>query len=294
MRLVTFLAESGSRAGALLADDSVVDLSLEIGIASIQQLLDGGEPALESARQAIARQRAPLASRECRLLAPIPVPRRNVFCVGKNYREHAIEFGRSGFDAGAQGGDEVPVAPIVFSKPPSSVTGPGAEIPFDADPCGTLDYEGELAVVIGRGGRGISVAEAPAHVAGYTIVNDVTSRELQKRHKQWLLGKGADGFCPMGPALVTTDEIPDVGALRLVTRVNGEIRQEAHLRDLIFTVPELIETISRAITLQPGDVIATGTPRGVGIGFVPPRYLQRGDRVAVSIDGIGTLENEVV
>ena len=156
-----------------------------------------------------------------------------------------------------------------------------------------MDYEGELAVVIGRAGRGIRKAEALAHVFGYTIVNDVTARTLQHKHRQWILGKGIDGFCPMGPAILTADEVPDPGVLRLRTWVNGELRQDAPVSDLIFDIPTLIETISAGITLQPGDLIATGTPAGVGIGFQPPKFLKAGDVVRVEITGIGVLENPV-
>jgi 2-keto-4-pentenoate hydratase/2-oxohepta-3-ene-1,7-dioic acid hydratase in catechol pathway len=225
------------------------------------------------------------------LLAPLPRPPRNVFCVGKNYHEHAKEFASSGFDATAK--EVVPEAPVVFSKPPSAVIGPGAPIPSYLDPTDSVDYEGELAVVIGRGGRGIKRAGALGHVFGYTIVNDVTARTLQQRHRQWVLGKGIDGFCPMGPVIVTADEVPDPSRLKVRTWVNDELRQDESVASLIFDIPTLIETISAGITLEPGDVIATGTPYGVGIGFTPPRFLKPGDTVRIEIDGIGVLENPV-
>lgn len=235
----------------------------------------------------------PRIAASARLLAPIPNPVRNIFCIGKNYREHAREFGQSGFDGGATGGSEVPDFPIIFSKATTSVIGPDAPVPSAADPYGTVDYEGELGVIIGVGGKAISRAEAARHVFGYTIINDVTAREVQKLHKQWVLGKGADGFCPMGPVAVTADEVVDVTALHLRTSVNGELRQSAVVADLIFDIPTLIETISRYITLVAGDIIATGTPAGVGIGFDPPRFLQPGDNVTVSISGIGELRNPI-
>jgi 2-keto-4-pentenoate hydratase/2-oxohepta-3-ene-1,7-dioic acid hydratase in catechol pathway len=225
-----------------------------------------------------------------RLLAPLR-PRRNIFCVGKNYHEHAHEFARSGFDSSAASG-AVPEHPIIFSKVPETVIGPGDTIRFDPAVSPAIDYEGELALVIGRGGRGIRKADALSHVWGYTIVNDVTARDWQGRLKQWLVGKSFDTFCPMGPWLVTADEI-DLGDTRLRTWVNGELRQDANTRDLIFDVPTLIETISAGVTLLPGDVISTGTPVGVGIGFTPPKYLVHGDVVAIEIDGIGRLENRV-
>jgi 2-keto-4-pentenoate hydratase/2-oxohepta-3-ene-1,7-dioic acid hydratase in catechol pathway len=227
------------------------------------------------------------------LEAPIPRPERNVFCVGKNYREHATEFASSGFDASNSGAGAIPDVPVVFTKMPSSVIGPGKPIPAWMDPESSVDYEGELAVVIGKGGRAIASQDAMDHVFGYTILNDVTARCWQQQHKQWFLGKSLDGFCPKGPAIVTADEIGDIGKLELRTYVNGALRQRAKVGDLIFGIPELIESISRGITLVPGDVIATGTPAGVGIGFAPPKFLQAGDDVSIEIDILGKLQNPV-
>lgn len=224
------------------------------------------------------------------LEAPIPEPRRNVFCVGKNYREHAHEFSGSGYEAGAVKGAEVDAFPAVFTKPASCVVGPGATVSLHRGVTDEVDYEIELALVIGKKGRDIPRREAHEHVWGYTIVNDVTARDRQKRHKQWFLGKALDGFCPMGPWIATADEI-DPENLDLETRVNGEARQRANTRDLIFGIPELVETISAGLTLVPGDIIATGTPAGVGIGFNPPRFLKPGDVVTMTITGLGTLEN---
>jgi 2-keto-4-pentenoate hydratase/2-oxohepta-3-ene-1,7-dioic acid hydratase in catechol pathway len=225
------------------------------------------------------------------LEAPLPRPRRNIFCVGKNYYEHAHEFARSGFDSSAASG-AVPDAPIIFSKVPECVTGPSAPILIDPRASEAVDYEAELAVVIGKGGRGISREDALSHVFGYTIVNDVTARDLQGRHKQWLIGKSQDSFCPMGPWLVSADEI-DLGDTSVRCWVNGELRQDANTKALIFNVPTLIETLSKGLTLLPGDIIATGTPAGVGIGFNPPKYLRAGDVVRIEIAGIGVLENPV-
>ena len=292
MRLVTFrhAGRLEQRVGALREDGAVVDL------AATDPLLEGGMLALVAAEPAML-DRARAAARlgpavdDALLLAPIPRPPKNVFCVGKNYHEHAKEFAGSGFDAAAK--EVVPEAPVVFSKPPTSVIGPGELIPAHLDPTNSVDYEGELAVVIGRGGRGIRKADALSHVFGYTVVNDVTARTLQHRHRQWILGKGIDGFCPMGPAILTADEAPNPGALRLTTHVNGEKRQDAPVSDLIFDIPTLIEAISAGITLEPGDIIATGTPVGVGIGFDPPRFLKSGDVVRVEVAGIGVLENPV-
>ena len=224
---------------------------------------------------------APVALSTVDLLAPIPRPRRNVFCVGKNYHEHAREFAGSGFDtSSASAKDAVPTDPIIFTKVPECVIGPNAPIRMPVGVSEAIDYEAELAVVIGRGGRGIKAADAMSHVWGWTIVNDVTARDWQHRHKQWDMGKSFDTFCPMGPWLVSADECDGTDtAIRCF--VNGERRQDARTSDLIFDVPKLIETISAGITLYPGDLIATGTPVGVGIGFNPPKYLRAGDTLRV-------------
>ena len=226
------------------------------------------------------------------LLAPIAAPPHNIMCVGKNYHAHAHEFTKSGFDAGATAAEAVPDHPIIFTKPSSAISGPFDPIPLWPGLDEAVDYEAELAVVIGRGGRFIPRGEAMSHVFGYTVLNDVTARDLQRVHKQWFLGKGIDGFAPMGPWITTADEI-DGADLRVTCRVNGELRQDSSTSDLIFDIPGLIETISRSVTLAPGDVIATGTPEGVGVGFSPPRFLRDGDVVEVEISGIGAIRNTV-
>lgn len=228
---------------------------------------------------------------EVTLLAPIPRPHRNIFCVGKNYHEHAHEFASSGFDSSASKG-AIPEAPIVFSKLPETVIPPKAPITIDPSVSTAIDYEAELGVIIGKEGRSISKEAALDHVWGYTIINDVTARDLQGTHSQWLIGKSQDTFCPMGPWAVTRDAI-DLQDTEIKCWVNGELRQESNTRLLIFDVPTIIAAISNGITLKPGDVIATGTPAGVGIGFKPPKYLTEGDRVKVEISGIGHLENPV-
>ncbi len=232
----------------------------------------------------------PLAS--ATLFAPIDKPRRNIFCVGKNYHDHAEEFSKSGFDKSAQAGEHIPEAPVIFTKPASTIIGTGTRIPRHAGVTQQLDYEIEIGVVIGKAGRGIRKADALDHVFGYTIINDMTARDLQKLHRQWFLGKSLDGFCPMGPFLVTADEL-DASNIDVRCWVNGELRQESNSKRLIFDIPTLIETLSAGIELQPGDVIATGTPAGVGIGFNPPKFLQSGDVVRMEIPRIGILENEV-
>jgi 2-keto-4-pentenoate hydratase/2-oxohepta-3-ene-1,7-dioic acid hydratase in catechol pathway len=225
------------------------------------------------------------------LRAPIR-PRNNVMAVGKNFHEHAKEFADSGFDASAT--QTIPDHPIVFTKALTSLVGPGDAITLSADSTGTTDYEGELGVVIGARGTKIQKADAWEHVYGYTVINDVTARQVQKRHVQFFIGKSGATFCPMGPAIVTRDEIPDIESAWLRTTVNGDERQAAQIKDLIFDIPTLIASISDAVLLEPGDVIATGTPAGVGLGFNPPRFLQPGDVVDITIDGIGTLSNPVV
>ena len=226
------------------------------------------------------------------LLAPIAAPPHNVFCVGTNYRAHAHEFTRSGFDAGAAAAEAVPEHPIIFTKAAGAIAGPRSDIPLWPGLDAAVDYEAELVVVIGRPGRFIPRERALEHVFGYTVMNDVTARDLQRLHKQWFLGKAIDGFGPSGPWIVTADEI-DAANLRITCRVNGELRQDACTADLIFDVPTLIATISRSVTLAAGDMIATGTPEGVGIGFDPPRFLREGDVVEVEIAGIGGIRNTV-
>jgi 2-keto-4-pentenoate hydratase/2-oxohepta-3-ene-1,7-dioic acid hydratase in catechol pathway len=220
------------------------------------------------------------------LKAPVPHPARNIFCVGKNYAAHAAEIAKAGT------GPATPSFPIFFTKVPESVIGPGEPILIDPAVSTAIDYEGELAVIVGKAGRNIKAEEAMAHVWGYTIINDVTARDLQKRHSQWLIGKSQDTFCPMGPWAVTADEV-DLANTGLRTFVNGELRQDGNTRDFIFNVPMMIAAISNGITLNVGDIIATGTPSGVGLGFDPPRFLKPGDVVRIEIDGIGALENPV-
>jgi 2-keto-4-pentenoate hydratase/2-oxohepta-3-ene-1,7-dioic acid hydratase in catechol pathway len=230
----------------------------------------------------------PVALDDVRLEAPLPLPRRNIFCVGRNYQAHASELSDSVFRNSAA---KVDAWPIVFTKVPECVVGPGDEVRLPGEAISAqIDYEAELAVVIGKSGRNIRRGEAMSHVFGYTIVNDVTARDVQIRHQQWDLGKSFDTFCPMGPWIVTADEL-DGTRTRVRCWVNGELRQDGRTTDLIFDLPTLIETCSRGITLHAGDIIATGTPAGVGMGFTPPRYLQAGDVVRIEIDGLGVLEN---
>jgi 2-keto-4-pentenoate hydratase/2-oxohepta-3-ene-1,7-dioic acid hydratase in catechol pathway len=237
----------------------------------------------------VPRTLSPIPLAQVEIEAPIPQPRRNIFCVGKNYHEHAHEFARSGFDSSA-GAGAIPKHPIIFSKVPESVVANHARVLIDPSVSTAIDYEAELAVIIGKGGRGISKENALDHVWGYTIVNDVTARDLQGKYSQWLIGKSQDTFCPMGPWAVTRDEL-DLATTGIRCFVNEDLRQDSRISLLIFDIPTIIATLSQGITLKPGDIIATGTPVGVGIGFDPPKYLKAGDVVRIEIDGIGTLEN---
>lgn len=293
MKFITFSRNGVAHVGALMVGDTQVADLTEAGIASEMLDLIRGFGALRQKVETLLKAENVLPVDQVEILAPIPLPQRNIFCVGKNYYEHAAEFGSSGFDSGSVGGSEIPEYPIIFTKPPSSVIGPGVAIQSALDPYDSADYEAELAVVIGRAGRVSDSDDPMSFVFGYTILNDVTSRELQKRHKQWVLGKGIDTFAPMGPAIVTADAIPDVTKLTIELWVNGERRQSASIGDLIFDVPSLIRAIGRSITLQPGDIIATGTPAGVGIGFKPPKYLKPGDKVRIEVSLLGVLENPV-
>jgi 2-keto-4-pentenoate hydratase/2-oxohepta-3-ene-1,7-dioic acid hydratase in catechol pathway len=291
VRLVTFAARGKTGIGVLGDDGSVVDLAADPALpATMVDLVSLGSEGLVAAAS-VADSAQAIPPGDVRLLAPIR-PRNNVMAVGRNYRDHAGEFSASGFDASEK--KMIPDHPIIFTKAASSIIGPGDAIDVANDPLGTSDYEGELGVVLGPGGTRISRAEAWDHVYGYTVVNDVTARELQRQHVQFFIGKSPATYCPMGPCIVTRDEIPDITSRVLTTRVNGDLRQEAKIADLIFDIPTLVESISAAVLIEPGDVIATGTPAGVGIGMDPPVYLRSGDVVEVSIDGVGTLVNPVI
>jgi len=223
--------------------------------------------------------------------APLPAQRRNLFCVGRNYHAHAKELSASVFK---DNNADVGAWPIVFTKVPETVVGPNDDVVLPAaEISAQIDYEAELLVVIGKQGKNISRDKAMDHVFGYTIVNDVTARDVQMRHQQWDMGKSFDTFCPMGPWISTADAF-DGQNTRVRCWVNGELRQDGETTQLIFDIPTLIETCSRGITLYPGDVIATGTPAGVGMGLKPPQYLKAGDVVKIEIDGLGTIENRFV
>ncbi len=220
---------------------------------------------------------------EVRLHAPIPRPRKNVFCLGRNYAGHARELRH-----------DIPSAPIYFTKPPTAVVGPDEPISYPHGLTSRLDWEVELGVIVGVGGRELQPETALDHVFGYTVVNDISARDLQFRGPQWFKGKSLDGTCPMGPVVVTADEIPDPQALSLTLRVNGEPKQEASTGDMIFSVARILADLSAGMTLEPGDCIATGTPEGVGDGRTPPEYLRPGDVVEAEVERIGVLRNRIV
>jgi 2-keto-4-pentenoate hydratase/2-oxohepta-3-ene-1,7-dioic acid hydratase in catechol pathway len=286
MKVATFSIAGERRVGVVDSTAGTVsafDVPIDASQSGVMTLIERGAT-LPATLQPVALGRVDLE-------APLPQPRRNLFCVGKNYYDHAHEFSNSGFDSSAAQG-AVPEHPIIFSKVPQCVCAPGAPVQFDPRVSAAIDYEVELAVIIGKRGRHISRADALDYVWGYTIVNDVTARDLQGRYSQWLIGKSQDTFCPMGPYAVTKDEV-DLANTGVRTWINAELRQESNTAQLIFDVPAIIETLSAGITLLPGDIIATGTPAGVGIGFKPPRYLVDGDVMRMQIDGIGELVNPV-
>jgi 2-keto-4-pentenoate hydratase/2-oxohepta-3-ene-1,7-dioic acid hydratase in catechol pathway len=286
LRIATFQVGGERRVGVVDEQRQTVtpfDLSADEAQDGLLALID---------RDVLPRTLNPIPLREVTLEAPIPRPKRNIFCVGKNYHEHAKEFASSGFDSSAAQGT-VPQYPIIFSKVPECVVAHRAPVFFYKSVSSAIDYEAELAVIIGKGGRGISKKDALDHVWGYTIINDVTARDLQGKHSQWLIGKSQDTFGPMGPWAVTRDEI-DLQNCHVKCWINDELRQNSNTASLIFDVPTLIATISEGITLMPGDIIATGTPAGVGIGFKPPKYLVSGDVMKVEISGIGILENQLL
>lgn len=291
MRIATFAHQGHTRVGQLSADGqqlAVLDIDARRGaLALIEHLAAGGS---------LPARTATLPLADVQLLAPLPAQRRNLFCVGRNYHAHAKELQTSVFKDNAKAVD---AWPIVFTKVPETVVGPTADVQLPGAAITTqIDYEAELLIVIGPGGRNIRREDAMRHVWGYTIVNDVTARDVQMRHGQWDLGKSFDTFCPMGPWLVTADELDGTNTrVRCWVTPNGgtaELRQDARTTDLIFDIPTLIETCSRGITLKPGDVIASGTPAGVGMGMTPPRWLAHGDVVRIEIDGIGHIENRFV
>jgi len=295
MKLGTCLEQNTAHL-AVIENDSAVIPSLDPGISrpeyqSIQALIEAGPDAWRRLAQE-ARKAAPAARRaldQLKLTAPIPRPNKNIMCLGWNYAEHVAESATT-----AKARDlKTPEHAVVFTKNPTSVIGQGETIPQHAHVTQELDWEVELAVIIGRGGRSISAATALDHVFGYTIINDISARDLQFQHKQFFLGKSLDGACPMGPWIVTSDEIPDPQDLDLNCKVNDVVKQNSNTRFMIFNVAQIIEILSRGMPLEPGDIIATGTPSGVGFARSPAEFLKAGDTVQCEIERIGTLRNSV-
>jgi len=287
MRLLTYAAKkkgAAPRVGAMLGPDTFMDLR----VPDMLSVIESGRAGLLKIKRSLKKGKSiPLSS--VRVLAPIPRPRKNVFCVGWNYVEH--------FEEGAKARPnvvELPSHPTFFTKSPTTVNGPYDRIPLHAGVTGKVDWEVELGVIIGRGGINIKEADAMKHVFGYTVINDVSAREIQRRHgQQWFKGKSLDGHCPMGPWIVTADQVKDWWDLRVVTRVNGVIKQDSNTRHMYFKIPRIIAELSAGMTLEPGDIISTGTPAGVGHARTPPEFLKAGDVLETEIAGIGLLRNRM-
>ncbi len=291
MKLLTFQKNGQTGIGALVGTDQILDLAPILGAKTMIALIQAGPSALETIGAALqqAASRELLALAGVTLLAPIPRPAKNVFCVGRNYRAHIIEATRARGIAAV-----FPTVPEFFSKPPTTVIGPTGEIRRHAAHTEHLDYEVELAVIIGQSITNATPETAMDAVFGYSVINDVTARDAQKAHGQWFKGKSFDTFCPFGPWIVTADEFgaPEGHQLRL--SVNGQPRQDSTTADMLFSVPEIITHLSAGVTLEPGDIIATGTPSGVALGMEPPGWLQIGDVVEAEVVGIGILRNTVI
>ena len=286
MKFITFSRGGKPAPGVWLGGGRIADLSGVAG--SMVELIAGGPEALAAARRVTNDTDASLSADEVALEAPIPWPRKNVFCVGRNYVDHVAEGAR------AMGTEtKLPIVPQFFTKAPTAVNAPGAPVRLDNSLTKLLDYEVELAVVIGKAGRDIPAERAYEHVFGYTIANDVTARDLQRRHDQWFKGKSLDTTLPLGPWIVDAEEIGDPTTLELSLTVNGEERQRAKASQMIFDIPAIIASLSAGMTLEPGDVIATGTPSGVGFAMDPPQGLKDGDVVVARIDRIGELVSPI-
>jgi len=306
MRLATIRVDGIATAGVVLGNGSILEVARAaaevpgapgdvLRSGSVQALIEAGAPALEALGPVIREAEAgafaeavhPAADVD--LLAPIPVPRKNVFCVGRNYADHIAEGARA-----QKARIDITEYPVYFTKPLTAVIGPGATVPIFLHVSEAIDYEVELAVVIGKPGRDIPRDRAYEHVFGYTILNDITARDIQRRHGgQYFKGKGLDGSCPIGPWIVTADEVSNPQDLAISSSVNGEQRQNGNTAAMIFDIPTLVAVLSEGMTLEPGDILATGTPAGVGYAMDPPCFLKDGDVVACEIAEIGRLENPV-
>ncbi|MEP1209785.1 MAG: fumarylacetoacetate hydrolase family protein [Rhizobiaceae bacterium] len=309
MKIVTY--QSGNELHAGLIVDEARILALEPAFlaaqnsglltsdlqapASVLDIVSGGDAMSEACNTVLSAVRSGAQPFEgvniadVTLVAPIPKPLKNVFCVGSNYRAHVTEASRAQAKE-----DKTPKLPVFFTKPPTAVVGPDAQVQLNPDVSEKMDYEVELAVIFGSTGTNISQADAIDYIFGFSIINDVTARDLQRAHGgQFLKGKGLDTTCPFGPHIVTIDELPNFDNLRISLSVNGEMRQDGNTRDMIFSIPRLIESLSEGLTLEPGDILATGTPSGVGYAMEPPHWLQDGDVVTCMIEGVGELTNTI-
>jgi len=293
MRLVRFRDDQSVKIGALLGD-SVIVLSnhpglSEYGVLSIGDIIAGGAAVRTAIDKVVGESRHRLAVSDVEVLAPIDTTPHNVFCVGLNYVDHVKEGERIHGTA-----MPLPEVPHFFTKTSNTISAPDGPIPYWSRVTKALDYEVELALILSKGGRNISRADAFDHIFGYMVANDVSARDLQHWHGQWFKGKSLDGSLPLGPCIVTADEIADVRTLELSLTVNGELRQQAKVSDMIFDIATLIEQLSAGLTLSAGDVILTGTPSGIGAAMSPPRFLQPGDEVICMISDIGSLHGTVV
>ncbi|MDQ2065880.1 fumarylacetoacetate hydrolase family protein [Xinfangfangia sp. CPCC 101601] len=301
MRFATIATPTGSTAALQLENgdflpiaaaskaQGLTDRALTEG--SLQALIEGGDAALAQVKSLAAKADPALiiAAQKAKLLAPLPRPEKNVFCVGRNYADHIAEGARAQKTTVA-----ITEVPVFFTKPRTAVIGPGTDVPIFTHVSTQIDYEVELALIFGKPGRDIPKARVYDHIWGYTILNDITARDVQRRHGgQYFKGKGLDGSCPLGPIVVTADEIADPQNLGLRSLVNGEVRQNSNTAQMIFDIPTLVASLSEGLTLEPGDILATGTPSGVGYAMEPPAFLKDGDEVVCEIDGIGRLANPV-
>ena len=303
MRYVTFSLpdDPTERLGVVVRSDWVVDVGNTIADiwpgpfpGDLLALIEAGPEACQRAAALLNQERPSKAGDGHRLLdvrvhAPITRPRKNVFCLGQNYKSHIQEAARA-----REREFKLPEVPVFFTKTPTSINGPYDAVPWDASVTQQVDYEVELAVIIGVRCKNVSRGDALDCVFGYTILNDVSARDVQKSHLQWFKGKSLDGFCPMGPVAVTADEFGDPQRKRISLRLNGETRQDSTTANMIFPIDVTIEFLSRGMTLEPGDIIATGTPEGVGLGRTPPEYMKDGDVMETEIEGIGTMRNRIV
>ena len=285
MQIASYKQNKDIKIGAVI-DGNVVDLSdITNDMLSFIHL---GEIGLTKAREIIANSQQSVALANVHLLAPIPFPPRNIMCLGLNYAEHAQES----YEARGHK-TQLPEFPIIFTKATTSVNGPYDEIPYDVAVSSHIDWEVELGIIIGRRGKNIPVSDALSYVYGYIVVNDISARDLQREHKQFFKGKSLDGACPMGPWIVTADHLPDPHNLRITSRVNQVTKQDSNTRHMIFDIPTTIHHLSRGMTLIPGDIIATGTPSGVGFARRPPEFLGPGDVVECEVEGIGVIRNTI-